>query len=611
MSSETPIKLRIPRQELQHFDFFPLTVDAAQQWAQDLPVTSSSLVAQQLRAALSQLNQVELAPELRFGILEELRPALLVAVASLARRFLKQPLVMPEEPRQMAELADNLHELAGIGYTIVAVHAIQRRQSIRQVNAARLACESIHRAIRFAGARLLQTFQLYRPAQLRSWLGLHQLYALAEGQQLSQLHVEDELSGSGTIATAYLQVLMLGCCKPNQLRQTDLTAIYRGLQEWCALLQVSRASGQNDQFLTDLDGDLPAMYSQLYREPPGPRTRYIDTQPLIQHLRKLAANADKQGVVFDKDTVVNPALLDHLLTCFSKMSMRNFSRKQAGKPMWVGIGLSACHYHLAGEQVFEQVLYGPEYIPPPIERVGGNPFQERQSSSDLWQRANPEEDFTRASYAGGDDAQAHEVQVDYKTLAALEGQDESEELDVRQRYQAHRVTMFDASPGGYCLEWSAQLPANIRTGDVVCVREDESPRWAVAAIRWMSRLDDSKTLIGLELLSPGAKPYGACLQPQKKGELAEPVRVLLLPGIKLVGQAPTLLTPRAGFRERQKIVLLRHGEEFFIQLMRPVAITGAFAQFEFRHVKQLGDVLAEDKSRPRDTAGFDSVWTNI
>ena len=103
---------------------------------------------------------------------------------------------------QMAELADNLHELAGIGYTIVAVHAIQRRQSIRQVNAARLACESVHRAIRFAGARLLQTFQLDRPAQLRSWLGLHQLYALAEGQQLSQLHVEDELSGSGTIATA-------------------------------------------------------------------------------------------------------------------------------------------------------------------------------------------------------------------------------------------------------------------------------------------------------------------------------------------------------------------------------------------------------------------------
>jgi hypothetical protein len=610
MSSDTPVKLRIPRQDLQDFDFFALTAEAARQWASALPVTSSSQTAQQLHTVVSRLNRVELTPELRFNIMEELRPALLVAVASLSRRFLKQPLVLADEPRQMAELADNLHALAGVGYTIVAVHALQRRESIREVNAARLVCESIHRAIRFAGARLLQAFQLYRPVELRGWLGLHQLYALAEGQQLTQLNVEDELSGTGTIATAYLQVLMLGCCKPNQLRQADLTAIYRGLQEWCALLQVSHAADQKSQFLTDLDSDLPALYSQLYHEPPGPRTRYIDTEPLVEHLRKLASPADKRGVVFDKDTVVSPALLDHLITSFSKMSMRNFTRKRVGKPMWVGLGLSTCHYQLAGEQNFEQVLHGADYIPPPEERLGGNPFLERQASSDLWQKANPEEDFTRDSYALGDDALAHEVQLDPATRAALEDRDEPEELADRQRYQAHSVTMFDASPGGYCLEWTEELPDNIKTGDIVCVREEESPRWAVAAIRWMSRLDNSMTLIGLELLSPGAKPYGACMQQQKKGEQTEPMRVLLLPGIKLIGQPSTLITPRAGFRERQKIILLRHGEEFFIQLMRQVAITGAFVQFEFRYIKQLGEVLAEDKTRPRDT-GFDSLWTNI
>ena len=610
MSSDTPVKLRIPRQDLQVFDFFPLTADAAQQWAHALPVTSSSQVAQQLRAVFNQLNRVELAPELRFNIMEELRPALLVAAASLSRRFLKQPLVMPDELRQMAELTEELYALAAIGYTIVAAHAIQRRGSIREVNAARLTCVSIHRAIRFSGARLLQTFQLYRPVEFRSWLALHQLYALAEGQHLTQLHVEDELSGSGTITTAYLQALILGCCKPNQLRQSDLTAIYRGLQEWCALLQVSSVAGQKDQFLTDLDNDLPAMYSQLYHQAPGPRTRYIDTGPLVAHLEKLVAQDDKKGVIFDRDTVVGPSLLNHLITCFSKMSMRNFTRKRVGRAMWVGIGLSACHYHLAGEQNFEQVLYGRDYIPPPSERISGNPFLARQGRSDIWQKANPEEDFTRESYALGNDALTHEVMLDSETLAALEGREERDELPDQQRYQAYSVTMFDASPGGYCLEWTAELPSGIKTGDIVCVREDESPRWALAAIRWMSRLDNTRTLVGLELLSPGAKPYGAYLQQQKKGEPAEPMRVLLLPGIKLVGQPPTLVTPRAGFRERQKIILFRQGEEFFIQLIRQVSVTGAFTQFEFRYIKQLGEVLAEDKSRPRDTH-YDSLWTNI
>lgn len=608
MSSDTPIKLRIPRQDLEVFDYFPLSPETAQNWVQALPIASSRQVAQELQAVISQLNRVEMAPELRFDIMETLRPGLLRATANLARRFLKQPLLMPEEPRQMAELADSLFSLAGTAYTIVAIHAIQRRDSIRKVNAARLACESIHRAIRFSGARLLQTFQLYRPVELQGWLALHQLYALAEGQQLALLGIEDELSGSGTITTAYLQALMLGCCKPNQLRQADLGAIFRALQEWVALIQIERVADNKSLFLIDLDSDRPALYNQLYHEAPGPRTRYLDTSPLVQHLKSLTARHDRLGVVFDKDTVISPALLNHLITSFSKMSMRNFTRKTTAKTMWMALGLSASHYYLAGEQTFEQLLYGDDYIPPPTERIGSNPFLDHPVSGDIWQQANPEEDFTGESYVGGNANLTHEVQVDAVTLAALNEHDNV--FPDQIRFKAYGVTLFDASPGGYCLEWNEELPADIKTGDIVCVREEESARWAVAAIRWVSQLENSRTLIGLELLSPGAKPYGARVQLQKKGEEARPMRVLLLPEIKLVGQPSTLISPRAGFRERQKIVLLRDGEETFIQLTRQVAMTGAFAQFEFRYLKQLGELLAEDKSRPRDTT-FDSLWSNI
>ena len=62
-------------------------------------------MALQLHPALERLNRVDMAPELRFGILEALRPGLLVATASLSKRFLKQPLVMPHEPRQMADMS--------------------------------------------------------------------------------------------------------------------------------------------------------------------------------------------------------------------------------------------------------------------------------------------------------------------------------------------------------------------------------------------------------------------------------------------------------------------------------------------------------------------------
>ena len=167
MSSDAPVKLRVPRQDLQALDAFQLTVHAAQDWAQGLPVTNARQVGRQLRDVLAQLNRVEVRPELRFGILEALRPSLLVASASLGKRFLQQPLVMPPEPRQLAELTDDLYSLAATGYTITAVHTMQQRDSIREVNPARLVCEAVHRAIRFCGLKLLQTFQLYLPVELQ------------------------------------------------------------------------------------------------------------------------------------------------------------------------------------------------------------------------------------------------------------------------------------------------------------------------------------------------------------------------------------------------------------------------------------------------------------
>jgi hypothetical protein len=115
--------------------------------------------------------------------------------------------------------------------------------------------------------------------------------------------------------------------------------------------------------------------------------------------------------------------------------------------------------------------------------------------------------------------------------------------------------------------------------------------------------------VGLELLSPRAKPYGALIQ-RKTGETAAPMRVLLLPEIKLVGQPHTLITPRTGFREGQKIMLVREGEEYYIQLQRLVSTTGSFAQFDFRYIKQIGQVLEEDL-RGSHVSAYDSLWSKI
>ena len=610
MVSNTSIKLKIPPQNLQDFPLFQLNADAAHAWVQSLPITNTHSAAQQLRHAISDLNHVKLTPEIRYNIMEVLQPKLDVALSNLTKRFLNKPLVMPEEPRQMAELAGSLYSTVTTAYSIVAIQAIQQHESIQGINPARLACEAIQRALTYAGRKALQTFQLFHSIELHGWLTLHQLYALADSQQLLDLPVADPLSGGDTIKATYLQALLLGCCKPNQLSQGDMAALYRGLKDWSMLAVVAAPESGSGLFLVDLDSDQPPLYSSLFTETPGARFRYIDTAPLVEHLEKIKLNDGEHGISFDKDTHIPTNLLAHLIESLGSMSLRNFNRTNSDAPLRISIGLSSSHYHVAGERLFEQLLYGEDYIPPASERVPTNPFLLPQEKGDLWQQANPEEDYSR----GGDTAEEeiveeieHRVELDGNTRSELLF-DEDRQLPPQQRFPIYNVQLTNTSPGGYCIEWTAELPGDTRAGDIVSLKEEHNRDWVIAVIRWVSHVENTRTLIGLELLSPKAMPYGARIH-QKTGGKGPPMRVLLLPEIKLVGQPHTLITPRAGFREHQKISLISTGEEYTIQLLRQVAATGSFAQFDFRYIRELGDILAEDKAG--HMGSYDSLWSNI
>ncbi|NND66403.1 MAG: GTPase, partial [Halioglobus sp.] len=76
-----------------------------------------------------------------------------------------------------------------------------------------------------------------------------------------------------------------------------------------------------------------------------------------------------------------------------------------------------------------------------------------------------------------------------------------------------------------------------------------------------------------------------------------------------IGQAATLVTPRAGFREGQKVTLVTAARTHKVQLTRRVSYTGSYNQFEFKQIRELGDVLAEREKNIAD--GDDSNWTTL
>lgn len=613
MSNATPIKLKVRQQDLDKLSLFPATAEAARDWAAALPIANPQAVTHQMATALDEINRCRMNPETRFAILEALGKNLLIASASLSRRFLNQPLVMPEELRQLAELVEDLYSQATAAYTCVAIEALKERDSIRGMNPARLVCEALLRGIEFSTRKLLLNFQLHQPVEINGWLTLHQLYALGERQELVDITLPGLNGIETSISRAYMVAMMLGCCKPNQLRQGDLALIYLALQLWSGFLKLDKHSTGDGLFQVDLERDQPPLYSALFRDGKAPHSRKIDSSGLVSHMENLGeANTGqgRTGIALDSNNTISKGLLSHVVDCLGTMSVRNFTRKTADGPLVVSLGLTAAHYHAAGERGFLTLLHGSNYIPGAMERVSTNPFTggDSGSSHDLWSQANPEEDFEREVASSEPEAAlSHQVQLDAHTATAI--MEDGPELPEERPVPVYEVRMVNASPGGYCLEWPDSSAPDIKAGELVSVQETSGAPWSIATVRWVSQLQQSQTLLGLELLSPRAMAYGAVTR-QKTGEESVPQRVLLLPEISLVGQPHTLITPRAGFRERQKITLYTEGEKLHVQLQRQIVATGSFSQFEFRYIRMLGDVIAEDKSGPLDSS-YDSLWSNI
>jgi hypothetical protein len=242
---------------------------------------------------------------------------------------------------------------------------------------------------------------------------------------------------------------------------------------------------------------------------------------------------------------------------------------------------------------------------------GGKPFTDPTQPEDGWQRVKPENDYLSNEWLPGQVVTGdveRKAKLDEATRTAL-----LEEVEVQlpfdQKFPIYKVALADASPGGYCLDWNEDLPAEIKTGNIVSLKEELSDQWVIAVVRWISSIESAKSLIGLELLSPKAQSFAALIH-QKNGVKSAPMRVLILPEIKLVAQPETLLAPRASFHERQRLTVVNGEENKTIELLRRVASTASYSQFEFKYIEELGDVLSRDHHDPLELP-YDSIWSHI
>lgn len=600
--------LTIPEQKIASLSFCESSPRGIRDWVNTLPMANIGEVSRQLYHAIIEINQLFTAPQTRLQLLELVRPRIDFVCAELSRHYLGLAIALPEKQRKIANLSQALQLHLSGGYKTCILEFLDNGGVDKHRKSIATAC---HRALSCLGATIVRAHQLYCPSPARSWLESHRLFRFAQRNRLTDVVVDDETlihRSSSTVADAYKRILLLGCARPNQLRQNELLQVYELFESWTDLAQCGPELTDDALFIVNMERDTPPVYRSLVQQEHSHDSFGFDTTELsariTRHLHGRAGYGqagDEPGIPLP--TPVSDTLLTHLSQALGILTKRNFNRIVSEGRLDVCVGLTATHFFVAGQKNFNQFVSGNESA----GMADGEDNQFLSASrrrNDVW--------------AGAHDASpGDEVLRSADSPITFRGSGGSVDDDQKQknRPRAYSTILLNTSPGGYCVSWETDVPPSLQAGEVLGVREQPTHPWSIALVRWIRQVKNQGTQVGIELIAPSASPCGVRLI-QKVGNSSEYLRGLLLPEISAVNQAATLVTPRLPFQPGSRISLLHDGRDDQGQLSRRVSATGSVSQFELKLQNHtLGDSARSSSSGSASGNAsedeFDSLWPSL
>lgn len=575
-------QLRAPTPSQPRLSFCEATPRDLKRWIAGLPKANIGETARQLYQGLGELNQLLTPSDNRLHLLELLRPEVYFVCQHLERHFLHQAIMLDERSRKISNLCQALQSHLAIGYKQIVLRIAPKYSKDR----AALLGLALQRAAHALKGQLVRATQLYSPPPEHLWFELHQLYRTACQLQLQQRRVHDDLASLTTelsLEQTYIAALLLGSARCNQLRQNQIARLAEVLEPWSALLKLHPGTPDDGLFAISAELDIGPRYRSMFRSEQRAGLLGFDPQPLVNTLEAHLLHQDTSkplpvptGLSFDT--------LQHLHATWGEAAERSFQRTVGQGNLTVCVGMSALHFYLGGERSFSDMLKHPG------ARAANFSHAVVQGEKDSWSQA-----FDAAPQNNEQFLPYEEIQYDHL------GEDESS-ADAAPHYPTYALPVINHSPGGYCLGWPKEVPAELQAGEMLGIQDSVSLGWSIAVIRWIRQVRGGGTQMGIELVAPHAQPCGLQLV-RSRDDHSQYLRGLLLPEISAIDVPATLLAPRLPFQEGSKVLINTHGEEHRAGLDRRVASTHSFNQFAYRSLE-----AAQNGGSEED---FDSLWKSL
>ncbi|WXL25217.1 molecular chaperone [Ectopseudomonas mendocina] len=586
------------KQSLSFCDAIPRNV---KKWIDGLPKANVGESARQLYQALLEINQLQTTPENRLQMLELLRPEIFFVCNQLEKHFVNQAIVLDERPRKVANLCQALQHHLAIGYKLIVVNlggqVTKDTQSLLTV--------ALQRAIHSLCGPLVRASQLYCPVPEGLWLEMHLLYQIARSQNLHKTPVRDPQAHhtqSLSCEQSYVVALMLGCSRCNQLRQSTIAQLAQILELWGTLVTLQSGQIASSLFAINPAQDTPPRYTAQFAAGELNDAVGIDPSALVDAINEhLQLNADQRAQSrLHVPNSISLDMLQQLAAAWGDIAERTFQRTQSQGTLTLCLGMSALHYYLAGQRLFNDVLQQAKLSNAAV-------FTVQKGDSDIWADA-----FDTKK------ADGLEESLPFEEIQYSKPDDDNKSALYQQQaasYPTHEVSIVNISPGGYCLAWPREVPNQLQAGELLGIRSQRQDSWSIAVVRWIRQVRGGGTQMGIELIAPQAQACG--LQLLRNGDSnSQYMRALLLPEISIISRPASLIVPRIPFQEGSKVNININGNEHRAVLKQRLTSTGSFNQFDYQ-VTVLNDEMPDSPgtiSAHDGKAGkedFDSLWKSL
>lgn len=545
-------QFRLPPQDINLLSFCESNkASRLKEWVDTLKITQVDKATVTLYTALPEVLHLKTDASARYAMLEVFWPVVQRCLQVFSKEFLQQPLILPPKAQKSAIISQALQKHLLDGYTLCANELVHQQRL--KPNKKDLLHNCLYRAMTALGLFMLRSYQLYTPIPAKLWLRAHALFQTAEFYELHNIPVpvaQQSNAAGKTLLEAYIQIIAMGCIRPNQLSQNDISNTYRSLNNWSKHISLSPGATEDDRnlFLINQSHDIGPQAKVRFNGATSDQVFELNFQSLVSKISGASEIEDTMESQSNLKTInilpeVSATLIEHIIDSWSHSAERDQKRKRIRIDAEACVGIIDCHYHISGKVEFNQFI---------------NPNDTRMDDS-----------FLSAGFG---------QMITDLSAAKMSSKPKQSKQSIFQ------ISIQNISSGGYCLQWQDDLPSRIEAGELMGIREKGRRAWSIGVIRWV-RQARKMTQLGVQVLCNQPVPYGASVT-LPNGIESDYMRVIHIPAPMMDGQPPSLLTTTIPFQENRRAELKQDDNITSVRLGKSVFSTSKLRLFDFDTIAQ-------------------------